>query len=169
VRFLLGIALVLVSCGPTTEGRPGNVGPSAQGRTPTAEPTLRAKMGTPVTFSDGFKISVLRLEEQKPTGGFFESTPHPGYRFVAVFVRAENGSPQSVEIEDRHFTLQDGQGVRHQYELFGPDRPDKFNGGNIAPGGTLAGALSFEAPAGDAKLELIFEKVGYRQVTFELF
>jgi hypothetical protein len=49
------------------------------------------------------------------------------------------------------------------------DLPDKLSGGNIAPGGALAGAVTFEAPMSDAKLELIFEKVGYRQATFELY
>jgi len=51
----------------------------------------------------------------------------------------------------------------------GVQRCDEFKSGNVAPGSALAASLIYEAPAGDAKLELVFEKVGYRIATFELY
>lgn len=164
------IASLLVACSAPVEGAAGTAAPAASRRSPSPEPVLRVKMGTPVTFEDGLRLTVLSVEEQKPGTGFLSSSPAPNNRFVAVFVRFDNGTPVTADLDGSAFALSDARGVHHsRVNLSGVPRSDEFKSGKVVPGSALAGSLIFEAPVGDTKLELIFSKTGYRVATIELY
>ncbi len=164
------IASLLVACSAPLEGAAGTAAQTATRPSASPEPVLRVKMGTPITFEDGLRLTVLSVEDQRPGTGFLSSTPAPDTRFIAIFVRFDNGSPVTVDLEGYAFALSDGRGVRHtRVNLSGVPRSDEFKSGNVTPGSALAGSLIFEAPTADTKLELIYSKVGYRTATIELY
>lgn len=177
IGLVLGVTAFAVSCGAPTEraNQPGTTATSAAATTPpaaataapTPTPTPRSafKIGETVTYQDGWKVTVTKFEEQ-PAARF--SSPKPGMRFVAVILKFENGSTKPVSPNPFYFKLQDGAGVRRTASFF-TDRGDSLSSSELAPGAMVAGSLVFEAPVGDSKLSLIYEHIGYRQTTFELF
>lgn len=145
---------------------PSTVAPSAAPTAPpTATPRRAFKIGEPVQFADGWRITVVKIEEQAPKQFF---TPAPGSRFVAVYVRHDNGSTKAVSFNTFYFKLQDGTGVRRGIDLFG-GRDDRLSSGELAPGAFVVGSLTFAVPVGDKQLQLIYEQIGYAQTTFELY
>lgn len=178
---LLGIALT--ACAQTRANLPGESAPPTQSPPPlTVAPTSTArtdapataaaatprrnfKIGEPVGFADGWRITVLKIEEQTPKQFF---TPAPGMRNVAVYVRHDNGSTKPVSFNFFYFKLQDGSGIRRSVSIFA-GRDDNLASGELAAGAFVVGSLTFEAPVGDRQLQLIYEQIGYAQTTFELY
>jgi hypothetical protein len=136
-------------------------------RAPTPQPTLRAKVGVPFTYLDGWKVTAVRWEEQPPTGSTF-FTPTPGTRLVAVFVRFDNGAVATGHFNPFDFKLQDATGVRRD-QAFSSSRNDRLSSGELASGAFVSGSVVFEAPIGDKRLELIYQTYGYVQATWELY
>lgn len=176
VGLVLGAAAFTISCSAPTEraNQPATTAtaaaattPAAATAAPTPTPTPRSafKVGETVTYQDGWKVTVTKFEEQSPARF---STPKPGMRFVAVILKFENGSTKPVSPNPFYFKLQDGTGVRRSASFF-TDRSDSLSSSELAPGAMVVGSMVFEAPVGDAKLQLIYEHIGYRQTTFELF
>lgn len=135
---------------------------------PPATPTTRTtyRIGEGATFADGWRATVLRLEEQ-PAGTY--TKPSPGMRFVAVILRFDNGSTQSVSLSPfLELKLQDSAGVRRTPRLFSY-RNDALSSGRVAPGSFVSGSVTFEAPIGDSRLQLVYDR-GYSHplVTFVL-
>lgn len=127
---------------------------------------FRAKVGTPATYSDGWKITVTKWEEQ--AAGRF-ATPKPGQRFVAVTVRYDNGTPKEGSFNAFDWNLQDSAGVRHSVAIFAGERSDTLNSGPVAPGSFVTGSVQFEVPVGDAKLEMLYTSFTYKLATWELY
>lgn len=135
-------------------------------RPPTPQPTLRAKVGIAFTYSDGWKVTALRWQEQAPTNSFL--TPNPGNRLVAVFVRFDNGTTTVGHFNPFDFQLQDAVGVRRTV-AFASVRNDSLHSGDLAPGAFVSGSVVFEAPVGDQRLELVYQSSPYQQATWELY
>ena len=132
---------------------------------PTATPRRAFKIGEPVQFQDGWRITVMKFEEQAPARFF---TPKPDLRFVAVIIRFDNGTTKAISPNPFYFKLQDSAGVRRSTEFFS-GRTDELTSSELAPGGFVTGSIVFSAPVGDKQLQLIYEQFGYAQTTFELF
>ena len=156
------------SAPPTQSPPPLTVAPTTAAPTqPAATATQRRafKIGDPVAFTDGWRLTVMKIEDQAAEQYF---TPKPGTHYVAVSVRHDNGSPKPVSFNTFYFKLQDASGVRHSVSIFG-GRDDRLSSGEIAPGAFVVGSLTFEVPVGDKQLQLIYEQYGYAQTTIELF
>jgi len=170
MKFLIALTLVLGACISQTPvaNSPGQPVPT------TAVPSVRAtpaprtvyKIGEAIAYQDGWKLTVMKSEDSTPTSNFF--TPKPGMRYVAVYVRHDNGSPKPISSNPFFFKLQDSTGVRHDPAIFG-SQDDKLGSGEVAVGSFVVGSIVFEVPAGDSKLSLIYEQFGYAQTTIELF
>lgn len=144
-------------------------GPADAGVTPSPTPTptvLRLKVGQSVTYKNGWKLTVIRWEEQAPDR---YSTLSPGMRLVTVIVRFDNAGTSADSFNRFDFKLQDGGGVRRG-PSGGFDRNDRLGSGELAPGAFVSGSLTFEAPIGDQRLQLIYEATfRYQQATWELY
>lgn len=169
-RALVLILGLVAACGPTpVANSPGQSVPVTA--TPAASASASAaprsfKVGEAIAYKDGWRLTVMKSEDSAPLSNFF--TPKPGNRYVAVFVRHDNGSPKPVSANPFFFKLQDSAGIRHDPALFA-SRDDKLGSGEIAPGAFVVGTIVFEAPTGDTKLSLIYEQFGYAQTTIELY
>lgn len=139
-------------------------GPTPPPATPTPRTTYR--IGEVAAFADGWRATVLRLEEQ-PAGTY--TKPSAGMRFVAVILRFDNGSAQSVSLSPfLELKVQDSAGVRRRPQLFS-DRNDALSSGRVAPGSFVSGSVTFEAPIGDSRLQLVYDRgYSYPLVTFIL-
>lgn len=157
-----GFAATAAPAAPTTP-TPAPVLPPQP--TPTPSPTVGTY--SPVTYSDGWRLTLVRVEEQAPTS---YDLPRPGMRFVAVFVRFDNGTLTVRRYGTFDFRLRDGRGVRHSPQIFFFGRNDLLVSGELAPGGFVAGSLVFEVPVGDLALRLIYDEgIRYTQASFTLF
>lgn len=132
---------------------------------PSATPRLVPTIGQSFTYTNGWRLTVLKLEEQ-PAGRF--QTPDPGTRYVTVTVKFENGGTLAQSASPYAFKLQDSTGVRRSRTYYS-DRNDQLALGDVAPGAFVVGSMVFLAPVGDTRLRLIYEEYGYQQATFELF
>jgi Domain of unknown function (DUF4352) len=175
MQRLLIAAVLLAGCAKTgIDTTPLAVATTNAPLPPTRPPTatanpdaaFRAKVGTAATYSDGWKVTVTKWEEQ---GGGILATPKPGTRFVAVTVRYDNGTPKEGSFNAFDWNLQDSAGVRHTVSIFAGDRTDTLNSGNLAPGGFVTGTVQFEVPVGDVKLEMLYTSFAYKLATWELY
>jgi hypothetical protein len=140
--------------------------PTARPTSRTPEPTFRGKVGSGVGYTSGWTVTLVKWEEQAPARF---STPRPGLRYIAVFVRLENASPTTQHVNPLDFKIQDATGVRREHAFFS-DRSDGLGLSDVVPGAFVAGSLVFEAPIGDAKLELIYDGgAQFKQATWELY
>lgn len=142
------------------------------GRLPVAPPTpspspaaIILKAGANVAYTDGWKITLLRSESQSPST---YSTPKPGMQFVAVIVRYDNGTAKQASFNEFDWAMQDSSGVRRIAAFF-LGRNDDLNSGQLAPGSFVQGSIVFEAPVGDARLSVIYQKYGYQLATWQLY
>lgn len=131
----------------------------------TATPRRAFKIGEAVGYQDGWRLTVLKIEETA-AGQFF--TPKPGMRYVSVIVRFDNGGSKPVSANPFFFKLQDTTGVRRDI-TFLSTRDDRLSATRVAPGAFVVGSVTFEAPVGDKTLQLIYEQFGYSQTTVELY
>lgn len=90
-------------------------------------------------------------------------------RFYTCSVRFDNGSSATIHASKFDFVLQDSTGVRRDPVFGYGDRNDVFNSGDVAPGGVLAGTITFQAPIGDTRLLLIYSNYPLPQVTYRLY
>jgi hypothetical protein len=148
-----------------TQSPPALTSAPATQAQPTPTPRRAFKIGEPVVFQDGWKVTVTKFEEQA-SGRFF--TPKPDFRFVAVILRFDNGTTKAISPNPFYFKLQDSAGVRRAAEFIS-DRSDDLTSSELAPGGFVTGSIVFSAPVGDKTLQLIYEHFGYAQTTFELY
>lgn len=177
------VGLLFAACSQTPRANlPGESPPTTQAPPPltaAAQPIVAAatqapaaatprrafKIGEAIGFTDGWRLTVLKLEEQAAEAYF---TPKPGTRNVAVTVRHDNGSQKAVSFNFFYFKLQDSTGVRRTISIFG-GRDDRLGSGELAAGAFVVGSLTFEVPVGDKGLQLIYEQIGYTQTTIELY
>jgi uncharacterized protein DUF4352 len=134
--------------------------------TPTPDATIAPmKVGDPLTYTNGWTVTVTKWQEQPPARF---STPAPGLRFVVITVRLDNASTVTVTASPGFFKLQDSSGIRRSGEIF-IDRNDQLATSNVAPGGLISGTIVFAAPVGDTKLTVVYDQLGYRQATWQLY
>jgi hypothetical protein len=153
------------SAPPTQSPPPLTTAPATQPPATTPAPRRAFKIGEPIAFTDGWRLTVMKVEDQAAQQFF---TPKPGTHYVAVTVRHDNGSPKAVSFNSFYFKVQDSAGVRRDGSIFGT-RDDSLKSGELAPGAFVVGSLTFEVPVGDTKLQLIYEQFGYAQTTIELY
>lgn len=153
----------VTSSGPAVVGSPAVI-PAAPTSSPVSNVVQSPKIGSPVVYSDGFKLTVLGLEEQ-PASGLF--VPSAGMRLVTVIVRFDNGAAKTFAVNPFNFSLQDGQGFRRSPRS--SNRNDQLRVTDVSPGGVLAGSLTFDAPIGDTRLSLIYTGYDHPQATVALY
>lgn len=150
--------------------RAGRAPDGATAPTPTPAPSadlpIILKAGMSVTYTNGWKITVLRTE---PQAASTYSTPKPGMQYVAAIVRYDNGTLVEASFNSYDWEMQDSAGVRRRESFFYPSRNDALNSGKLAPGGFVQGAIVFEVPVGDARLSLLYSKYGYKLATWQLY
>lgn len=130
--------------------------------TPTPRRTF--KLGEKIAYQDGWQLTVLKIEDHTDR----YARPEAGRRFVAVLVRFDNGSAKDEQVNSFYFKLQDSTGVRRT-TVFIASRDDALRSGTVVPGAFVVGSLIFEVPAGDARLQLLYEQLGYAQTTIDLY
>lgn len=101
-------------------------------------------------------ITVSRVQRDFNTGNQF-SQPEQGKEFILVDVTIENKSDETVSFGSYDFKIQDSNGVQssESYVL----AQGGLGSGSLAPGGKAAGNLSFEVPAKDTNLKLIYNNM----------
>jgi len=129
-----------------------------------APPTVH-KIGETVRYADGWRLTVTKVEDSPSSNQYIQ--PKAGMRFVAVVVKFENGSTKAISPNPFDFKLQDSVGVRRTYEI--TTRDDRLTSSELAPGAFVVGSVTFSAPIGDTRLQLIYEQYGYKQATFQLY
>ena len=134
---------------------------------PTARPPIRGKVGQWAIYDAGWKVTLLAFGEQQANQ---YKSPSPGFRFVYVTLRFDNGSANPVRYSQFDFRLQDGAGVRRPYvfSLLGL-RNDTLDSGTVSQGSYVSGSMVFEAPIGDQRPELIYESSYWQQAVWELY
>jgi len=150
-------------------GAAGTIAPAqtvARSTTPPPDPPIIKKIGATATYSDGWKVTVTKAEEQAPSRF---STPTPGNRFVTITVRYDNGTTKEGSFNLFDWNMQDSAGVRHTPSFFN-DRNDVLRSGSLAVGGFVVGTVMFEVPATDQKLSALYAtSFAYKLATWELY
>jgi hypothetical protein len=94
-------------------------------------------------------------------------------RFVVVTVRLENGSTRPGRLSSSDFMIQDGNGVRREYDLgFAfcyQCRTDALPSVELGPGGSISGSVVLTAPAEDTHLGLVYKRPLFDEVLWDLF
>lgn len=136
--------------------------------TPTPAPSaLIVQVGEFVTYADGWRVAVLRTEPQAPTQ---YSTLTPGFEYIALVVRYENGTTSQMHFNPHDWKVQDSTGVRRGPAfVVGSGRTDYLSFGDIAPGGFVQGSIIYEVPLGDVGLSVLYENFRYKLATWRLY
>jgi hypothetical protein len=162
---VLGLFVLLILLVPTTQPAVSPVDAPASRAEPGAGATATAQLaqiGQQIKFPDGWTVTVQKLEDLAAAASPRASTPRPdpGFRFVVVTLRFDNGTSKAMAPQPSDFKLQDSNGVRrgYYYQLVpGQARPDVLKNDDLAPGGFVVGTLLFPAPVGDRQLTLVYE------------
>ncbi|MBR2587002.1 DUF4352 domain-containing protein [Candidatus Saccharibacteria bacterium] len=157
--FWLIIVVVLIgvagSSASNKESSPsGSSSSSSSSSTPNEKKEPR--IGDDVTAGKSvIKVISVEYNYADPDGYW---TPSDGKEYVKVNVSQHNNSDSKISFNALYWSLQDGNGVAQNYLGAGLSQTDDFFGsGDLASGGTRAGSLVFEIPAGDRNLVLIYD------------
>jgi hypothetical protein len=140
--------------------------PSASPR-PSTAPVRR--VGDTVTYGDGWRVTLLTIGEHPlPAPGLF-SQPKAGTRLVVVTFRFENGGKVGARADFYNFKLQHGDAIRTSASVCYVECPsDQLMSLDLGPGGSQVRWLRFSAAVGDTQLALVYERIGYREVVWNL-
>ncbi|PLR99579.1 DUF4352 domain-containing protein [Bacillus sp. T33-2] len=152
--FLAG--LLLAGCsGETTE--PKKVGEETSTQPQENKEEVKKdqvfKVGEQIQLGDNV-LTVTKVE--KSQGGEFDK-PQQGNEFVIVGVKIENGGKENISYNPFDFQVKNSQGQITDTVFTTANQDTVLNAGELAPAGTVEGTLAFEAPAGDAGLQLIYK------------
>lgn len=116
---------------------------------------------------EGANITVTKVE--KSAGERFNE-PKAGQEFVAVTVNIKNTSNRNISYNPYDYKLQDSNGNIVTQAFGSVDRDTRLSSGELAPGGTKTGSITFEVPIDDKDLTLIYEGNFWRgkQLKFKL-
>lgn len=102
----------------------------------------------------GANVTVNKVE--KSNGGEYDN-PKDGYEFVIVEVTITNTNNSNITYNPYDFNMQNSQGNVTDMTWYTSDRDNDLSSGELAPGGTITGAIPFEQPINDSELTLIYE------------
>jgi hypothetical protein len=148
-----------------------DVSRAAPTASPRSTPPPVRRVGDAVLYNDGWKVTLLSIGERpQPTPGIF-TKPNPEIRLVVVTLRFENGGTIGASANLFNFKLQHGDAVRDgPSPCFADCPPDQlFTSFELGPGGSQVRWLRFSAAVGDTKLSLVYERIGYREVVWNLY
>jgi len=99
--------------------------------------------------------NVSAVNVERKTSGNYD-TAKDGHEFVVVNVKIENGGEKNISYNPISFKLKTSSGNIVDQALTIVDSDTALSSGELAAGGTVEGTVSFEVPAGDQDLELIY-------------
>lgn len=149
VSLLLG-GLVLTGCSSTDT--PEKVSDKASTET-TEEVQTEFNLGEQIKLGDAI-VTVTNV--QKTAGSDFD-TPQQGNEFVIVTVKIENGGTENVSYNPFDFQMKNSNGQITDQTFTTITNDTSLNSGELAGGGFVEGTIPFEAPIGDAGLQLIYQ------------
>lgn len=109
-------------------------------------------IGETATLNDA-SITVNKVTKSK--GSQFVK-PKSGCEFVIVEVTIKNSGTSNISYDPFDFSMQNSQGNITTIDFSSLD-DDYLQVGQLAPGGTVTGTISFEEPFNDSELTLIYE------------
>lgn len=100
---------------------------------------------------------VVQVTEVTKSNGNQFDTPSEGNEYVIVNVTIDNNSDKEISYNPFNFKMKNSNGQIEDQGLIMVDQDTSLSSGQLAPGGTVSGTLSFEEPIDDSGLQLIFE------------
>jgi Telomeric repeat-binding factor 2. len=100
---------------------------------------------------------VVQVTEVTKSNGNQFDTPSEGNEYVIVNVTIDNNGDKEISYNPFNFKMKNSNGQIEDQGLIMVDQDTSLSSGQLAPGGTVSGTLSFEQPIDDSGLQLIFE------------
>ena len=129
---------------------------TAQATTAPVTPKTEYKIGEAATVDDR-TVTVTGLQRNYSTGNEYLK-PEAGKEFVVATVQITNNGKDAVSYNTYDFKMQDSNGVQLT-ETYVGTVDGQLNSGSLAPGGKVVGRVTYQVPAGDKGLKLLFQNV----------
>jgi hypothetical protein len=133
--------------------------------TDTAEEADDAEAGEEEALKDVYAVgeavqlgdNVLTVTEVVKSSGDEFDSPKSGHEYVIVHVTIDNAGDENISYNAFNFKMANSQGQIVDQAFTIVDSDTSLGSGELAPGGTVSGTISFEQPADDPELQLQFE------------
>ncbi|UAC48602.1 DUF4352 domain-containing protein [Bacillus aquiflavi] len=99
--------------------------------------------------------NVSAVNVERKTSGNYDKAKD-GHEFIVVNVKIENGGEKNISYNPMSFKIKTSSGNIVDQAITIVDSNTALSSGELAAGGTVEGTVSFEVPAGDQDLELIY-------------
>lgn len=153
ILFFIILFAILGGGGETSDtSTGGSQSTSQQSGSQTTETKNEYKITEPASL-DGYTVTVDSVQRNYIANEYL--TPESGKEFVAVTVTITNTRDSEGSYNTYNFEVEDSNGVRQTEAYAGNE--GGLNSGSLAPGGTVSGILTYEVPAGDSGLKLIYK------------
>lgn len=149
--IIIIIILALASSGGSNNGNGGTQTTSTQTTAQQPEKT-EYNQGEEAILGDG-AITVTKVERSQGTE--FDK-PATGKEYVIVHVKIENKGNSNLSYNPYYFKMQNSQGQQEDTTFTTIDQDTSLNSGELIPGGSVEGTLTFEETTGDSGLILIY-------------
>lgn len=100
---------------------------------------------------------VVQVTEVTKSNGNEFDKPAEGKEYVIVHITIDNNGDKEISYNPFNFKMKNSNGQIEDQDLITIDTDTSLTSGELAPGGTISGTLSFEQPIDDNGLQLIFE------------
>lgn len=104
-----------------------------------------------------FGDRIVAITDVEYSDGNDFDKPQEGKEYVIVSVTIENDSDEEISYNPLHFKMQNSQGQIEDKAFTVVDSDTALSSGDLAPGGSVSGTITFEQPKDDGELILIFE------------
>lgn len=168
--FVIGLIAFFVIIGISNSKSSTQPVASTTTATATTAPAPKSeyKLGE-VATADDRSVAVTNVQRNYSTGNTYEQ-PESGKEYVVVTVQVANNGKDAVDYNTYDFKIQDSNGVQLTENAY-ISVEGELHSGSLAPGGKVTGKLSYQVPAGDKGLKLLFDSSSFfhqNVITFDL-
>lgn len=166
IMLSLSIAsLALVGCGGSSDSSNTNTNQTQSEEKSTSsesDDTSKADVETKTEYALGETVDIkgkqLTVLEVAKSPGLEYDSPKEGHEFIIVTVKYDNNSEKDINYNSFDFELLNSQGQKTDSTFTTVGNETRLESGSLAPGGTVTGTVTFEAPVGDEGLYLIYKE-----------
>lgn len=147
--------LLLAGCGETEQ--PEKVGEDTT--TENTEQVQKEEAKTEFNVGEQIKLgdTILTVIKVDKSAGSEWDKPQSGNEFIIVHVKVENAGDGNISYNPFDYKLKNSNGQITDQTFTTIDNDTSLSSGQLAPGGVVEGTIPFEAPVGDAGIQLIYQ------------
>lgn len=156
---------------PGTDAPAGAAGTTTPPTAPPAEPSLQGIVGTPITASDGSRITVRQVQVPAQPNRAVKEEAIPGDRLAGVEAQVCAGKTELQNIGDKRFSVQvaTGQGIAPWPAPDYTNDPRFPAGVTLRPGECVEGWITYEIPQNSPIISVTYDVSGVATGPFVVF